>query len=300
MLNELNIPPRCSHPSSTAAASSPRPTRRSSAARSRSPASPGDQQAALFGQGCFDAGSAKNTYGTGCFILQHTGDRPVFSQHGLLTTVASRIAGKQRFAVEGSVFIAGAAVQWLRDGLGIIKTRRRQRGARRVRAIERRRLRRPGVHRAGRAALGHVRARHDHRHHARHDGRAHHARDARVDRAADARRRRADGARDRRPHARAARRWRRRGERPADADPGRRAAAPGRALRHGRDDGARRGVPRRARRRLLARRGGDRHDLAQRRHLRAAHAGGAARCPRRRLAARRRAREGLGNRGAAS
>jgi glycerol kinase len=82
----------------------------------------GDQQAALFGQGCFEPGSAKNTYGTGCFILQHTGERPVFSQHGLLTTVATRIAGVQRFAVEGSIFIAGAAVQWLRDGLGIIKT----------------------------------------------------------------------------------------------------------------------------------------------------------------------------------
>ncbi|MEX2245864.1 MAG: glycerol kinase GlpK [Dehalococcoidia bacterium] len=82
----------------------------------------GDQQAALFGQGCFEAGSAKNTYGTGCFILQHTGDRPVFSESGLLTTVASRIGGVQQFAVEGSIFIAGAAVQWLRDGLGIIKT----------------------------------------------------------------------------------------------------------------------------------------------------------------------------------
>ena len=81
----------------------------------------GDQQAALFGQGCFEAGSAKNTYGTGCFILQHTGDQPVFSQNGLLTTVASRIDGKQQFALEGSIFIAGAAVQWLRDGLGIIK-----------------------------------------------------------------------------------------------------------------------------------------------------------------------------------
>jgi glycerol kinase len=82
----------------------------------------GDQQAALFGQGCWTAGAAKNTYGTGCFILQHTGETPVFSQNGLLTTVASRIGGKQRFAVEGSIFIAGAAVQWLRDGLGIIKT----------------------------------------------------------------------------------------------------------------------------------------------------------------------------------
>jgi glycerol kinase len=82
----------------------------------------GDQQAALFGQGCFEAGSAKNTYGTGCFILQHTGRTPVFSGNGLLTTVASRISGVQQFAVEGSIFIAGAAVQWLRDGLGIIKT----------------------------------------------------------------------------------------------------------------------------------------------------------------------------------
>jgi glycerol kinase len=82
----------------------------------------GDQQAALFGQGCFDAGEIKNTYGTGCFILQHTGGRPVFSEQGLLTTVASRIGGVQQFAVEGSIFIAGAAVQWLRDGLGIIKT----------------------------------------------------------------------------------------------------------------------------------------------------------------------------------
>src|SRR5438105_959422 len=82
----------------------------------------GDQQAALFGQACFEAGSAKNTYGTGAFILQHTGEVPVFSEAGLLTTVASRIGGIQRFALEGSIFIAGAAVQWLRDGLGIIKT----------------------------------------------------------------------------------------------------------------------------------------------------------------------------------
>ena len=67
-------------------------------------------------------GATKNTYGTGCFILQHTGAEPVFSQNGLLTTVASRIGGMQQFAVEGSIFIAGAAVQWLRDGLGIIKT----------------------------------------------------------------------------------------------------------------------------------------------------------------------------------
>jgi glycerol kinase len=82
----------------------------------------GDQQAALFGQACFSPGAVKNTYGTGCFILEHTGDAPVLSESGLLATVASRIGGRQQFAVEGSVFIAGAAVQWLRDGLGLIES----------------------------------------------------------------------------------------------------------------------------------------------------------------------------------
>ncbi|HYL19122.1 MAG TPA: glycerol kinase GlpK, partial [Burkholderiales bacterium] len=81
----------------------------------------GDQQAALFGQRCVAPGMVKNTYGTGCFMLMHTGDRAVASHKGLLTTVAWRIDGKREFALEGSVFIAGAAVQWLRDGLGVIK-----------------------------------------------------------------------------------------------------------------------------------------------------------------------------------
>jgi len=81
----------------------------------------GDQQAALFGQACSRAGMAKNTYGTGCFMLMHTGERPVASRHNLLTTVAWRIDGRTDYALEGSVFIAGAAVQWLRDGLGIIR-----------------------------------------------------------------------------------------------------------------------------------------------------------------------------------
>jgi glycerol kinase len=80
----------------------------------------GDQQAALFGQACFDPGSAKNTYGTGCFMLLNTGDQPVPSEKGLLTTVAWQIGGKTTYALEGSVFIAGAAVQWLRDGLKAI------------------------------------------------------------------------------------------------------------------------------------------------------------------------------------
>ena len=81
----------------------------------------GDQQAALFGQGCVDAGMAKNTYGTGCFLLLNTGDRPVRSDHGLLTTIACDARGGPAYALEGSVFIAGAAIQWLRDGLGLLR-----------------------------------------------------------------------------------------------------------------------------------------------------------------------------------
>jgi glycerol kinase len=82
----------------------------------------GDQQAALFGQACYEAGMAKNTYGTGSFILLNTGDRPVPSQKGLVTTVAWGLGGKVAYAMEGSIFITGAAVQWLRDGLGLIKS----------------------------------------------------------------------------------------------------------------------------------------------------------------------------------
>lgn len=80
----------------------------------------GDQQAALFGQVCFEPGMAKNTYGTGCFMLMNTGEERVVSNHGLLTTIAWGLDGKIEYALEGSVFIAGAAVQWLRDGLRII------------------------------------------------------------------------------------------------------------------------------------------------------------------------------------
>jgi len=82
----------------------------------------GDQQAATFGQACFAAGSAKNTYGTGCFMLLNTGERPVPSQNRLLTTIGWGLGGKVTYCLEGSVFVAGAAVQWLRDGLGLIKT----------------------------------------------------------------------------------------------------------------------------------------------------------------------------------
>ncbi|MFN8284161.1 MAG: glycerol kinase GlpK [Chitinophagales bacterium] len=80
----------------------------------------GDQQSALFGQTCFEPGMAKNTYGTGCFMLMNTGTERVNSQHGLLTTIAWSVDGKVEYALEGSVFIAGAAIQWLRDGLKLI------------------------------------------------------------------------------------------------------------------------------------------------------------------------------------
>jgi glycerol kinase len=82
----------------------------------------GDQQAALFGQACTQPGMVKNTYGTGCFMLMNTGTKPTPSKHQLLTTVAWRIGNRTEYALEGSIFIAGAVVQWLRDGLGIIKS----------------------------------------------------------------------------------------------------------------------------------------------------------------------------------
>ena len=87
----------------------------------------GDQQAATFGQACFEAGSAKNTYGTGCFLLLNTGPRPVASRNGLLTTVGWKRGREVVYCLEGSVFIAGAVVQWLRDGLRPSPPRRRWR-----------------------------------------------------------------------------------------------------------------------------------------------------------------------------
>ncbi len=80
----------------------------------------GDQQAALFGQTCFTEGDAKNTYGTGCFLLMNTGEKPVFSENGLVTTIAWGLNGKVSYALEGSIFVAGAAIQWLRDELRLV------------------------------------------------------------------------------------------------------------------------------------------------------------------------------------
>ncbi len=80
----------------------------------------GDQQAALFGQTCFNEGEAKNTYGTGCFLLMNTGETPVFSKNGLVTTIAWGLDGKVNYALEGSIFVAGASIQWLRDGMKLL------------------------------------------------------------------------------------------------------------------------------------------------------------------------------------
>ncbi len=82
----------------------------------------GDQQAALFGQACFESGEAKNTYGTGCFMLMNTGEKAVKSENGLLTTLAYGIDGKVNYALEGSIFVAGSAIQWLRDGMRMIQS----------------------------------------------------------------------------------------------------------------------------------------------------------------------------------
>ena len=80
----------------------------------------GDQQAALFGQTCFEPGEAKNTYGTGCFMLMNTGEKPIFSKNGLVTTIAWGLDGKVNYALEGSIFVAGSAIQWLRDQLRVL------------------------------------------------------------------------------------------------------------------------------------------------------------------------------------
>lgn len=82
----------------------------------------GDQQAALFGQTCFEPGEAKNTYGTGCFLLMNTGEKPVFSRNGLVTTIAWGLDGKVNYALEGSIFVAGAAIQWLRDEMKLLES----------------------------------------------------------------------------------------------------------------------------------------------------------------------------------
>ena len=144
----------------------------------------GDQQAALFGQACFSPGMAKNTYGTGCFLLhEHRQRAPSRRSNRLLTTVALAASASAPITRSRAACSSrGAAVQWLRDGLGSSRTSADIEALAASVARQRRRLLRAGVHRARRAALGSVRARRDHRAHARHDRGAHRARRARVDR----------------------------------------------------------------------------------------------------------------------
>ncbi len=131
----------------------------------------GDQQAATFGQACFSPGMAKNTYGTGCFLLMNTGGAPIESRHRMLTTIGWGIGGQITYCLEGSVFIGGAVVQWLRDGLGLIGISAEvEKLAAQVSDTDGRLLR-AGVRRHGRAVLGPLRPRRDHGADARHDGR---------------------------------------------------------------------------------------------------------------------------------
>ena len=125
----------------------------------------GDQQSALFGQTCFNPGEAKNTYGTGCFMLMNTGEKPIFSKNGLVTTIAWGLDGKVNYALEGSIFVGAAAIQWLRDELRIIDSAPdSEYMAKKVKGYERL-LCCTGIHRSRSSALGSVRARNDRRNH---------------------------------------------------------------------------------------------------------------------------------------
>ena len=234
----------------------------------------GDQQAALAGQACFRAGLSKNTYGTGCFALLHTGERMPVSKNRLLATRAASMSRTANFAIEGSVFIAGAAIQWLRDRLGVIETAADSEalavsipdnggvylvpafvglGAPHWDSDARGVL--SGITSAtGRGTFG--------------------ARGAREHRLSDARTGGSHGSRFRREPERAARRWRGHGQQLPDAVPGRYSRPAHRASGRYRDHGARRGLPGWSGLRLLEERGGNRRLLAGRPALRTADAAG--------------------------
>ncbi len=184
----------------------------------------GDQQSALYGQGAVAAGDSKATYGTGAFLLMNTGDKIVPSKNRLLTTAALGPAGDPAYALEGSVFIAGAAVQWLRDGLKLVrKAADTYAEARASLAKNKDRtlaLRRARVRRSRRAALGRERARRYRGDYSRHHSRRYRPRDARQYRLPGARRNSCDGIRHRSSDERAARRRRRDREPLPDAVPG--------------------------------------------------------------------------------
>ena len=123
----------------------------------------GDQQAALFGQMCTEPGMVKNTYGTGCFLLMNSGEKPILSQNNLITTVAWKIGDKVNYALEGSIFVGGSVVQWLRDGLHVINS------SSEVEALASQVPDTNGVYGTWSSLLGSVCPRHDHGHQPRHD-----------------------------------------------------------------------------------------------------------------------------------
>src|ERR1019366_3741676 len=222
----------------------------------------GDQQSALFGQACFGEGQVKNTYGTGCFMLMNTGTVAETSANGLITTRAAQPAGPAQYATEGSVFIGGAVVQWLRDGLRAITA-----------SSEVQKLAESVPDNGGVmfvpafTGLGAPYWRPD----ARLDDRAHRPCRSRIDRFPErGPARRDEQGRDRRRRRRrhrAACRRRRLGQRSADAVPGRSARHPGAAAEGHRDDGARRGLSRGPRLRRLHRHRRARRALADRSRL---------------------------------
>ena len=245
----------------------------------------GDQQAATVGQACIKPGMVKATYGTGCFALLNTGSIAVRSHNRLLTTIAYQLAGRRTYALEGSIFVAGAAVQWLRDGLRLIEKSSEVEALARERQGGPRRLHGAGVRRPRRALLGCRCARRaagpDARYRAGRDRRRH----ARFGLLPDPRPRRCD-ARRRRADRRAARRRRHGGERLADAAAGRYGRHAGRAAEGDRDHGAGGGLPGRPAGRPVAVARGAVEDLGARPRLPAGRGRRLARPPLCRLAGR--------------
>ena len=256
-------PSRCPRPTSTA----PPP---SSAARCRWPGSPATSRRPSSARPAIEPGTAKNTYGTGSFVLLNTGaEAPEPGRRPAGDRRLRRRATRPAYALEASIFVTGAAVQWLRDGLGIIERGGGDRGARRLAGRQRRRLLRPGADRARLAALGSLRARHDRRPDPRQRPRPPGAGGAGGDRLPDRRRGAGPGGgRGRAPRGAEGRRRRRR-QPLADAVPGRRARRAGGRARDRRDDRARRRLPGRDRDRPLEP-GAGRGDVARGGALRAA------------------------------
>lgn len=221
----------------------------------------GDQQAALFGQACFEEGLAKNTYGTGCFMLMNTGEKAVRSKNGLLTTIAWGVDGKVEYALEGSIFVAGSVIQWLRDGLRMLgKASDSQAYAERAKDND-------GVYfvpafrRPRRAVLAQRRARRGVRTVARHHERAVHPRGAGIDGVPDTRRARSHADRFGNRTEGTPRRWRRDRQRFHGAVPGRHPRRDAAASEGAGNYGARCRVSRRPRGRFLERQERHRHAL---------------------------------------